>query len=466
MMVTTTLTTRAAIAADVNVSSAAALQSALNAAQGGDTIFLAPGTYIGNFKLPVHGGAGYVTVRTAPGPLPAPGVRITPAASPFLARLVSANSSAVVRTAAGAAYWRLELLEIGPAAVASTTLVELGDGSNAQNALSQIPHHLVIDRVYVHGDPLAGQKRAFGLNSGDTTIINSYVGDIKAVGVDSQAAAGWNGTGPYMIQNNYFEAAGTAVLFGGDDPKIPAVVPSDITFRDNTVTRPLSWREPILAAPAGARAWAAGSGSLAAGTYGYRVVARRMIGSTAIKSAASTEVTVNVAQGSTATVQWDPVPDATDYLVYGRTAGTANRYWVVKGTSFSDDGVIASTSGTPSSATLWQIKNLFELKNARRVEVDHNLFLNNWAQAQSGTAILFTTRNQGGACTWCVVEQVLFENNVVRGTGGGFQVTGFDNLYPSLQGNGIQIRNNLITELSKSWEEKPTWRRSPTARAT
>ena len=59
---TTMLTTRTANAADVYVSSATALQSALNAAQGGDTIFLAPGTYTGNFKLPVHGGAGYVTV--------------------------------------------------------------------------------------------------------------------------------------------------------------------------------------------------------------------------------------------------------------------------------------------------------------------------------------------------------------------------------------------------------------------
>lgn len=440
-------------AADVYVSSAAGLQAALNAAQGGDTIFLSPGAYPGNFKLPIHGGNGFVTVRTAPDPnLPAAGTRITPAASPFLARLVSPNSTAALRTSPGASYWRLELLEVAAGAYTGATMIELGDGSSAQNLLSQVPHHLVVDRLYVHGDPLAGQKRAFGLNSGDTTIINSYVADIKAIGTDSQAVAGWNGTGPYVIQNNYLEAAGTAILFGGDDPKIPDVVPSDITFSDNTVTRPVSWRNPILPAPAGVRA-SFTAGSLAAGTYGYRVVARRSVGSTSVKSPASGEVSVTVAQGSTVTVQWNPVPDAVDYLVYGRTTGAPNQYWVVKGTSFNDTGA-AGTSGTPSSATFWQIKNLFELKNARRVEVDHNLFRNNWAQAQSGTAILFTTRDQGGNCPWCVVEQVTFENNVVASVGGGFQVTGFDNLQPSLQGNTFRIRNNLVADLSKYWGGK------------
>ena len=448
--------TSTAEAADFYVTSAAALQTALNAAQGGDTVLLAPGTYVGNFKLPVHGGAGYVTVRTADsqGVLPAPGTRITPAASPNLAKLSSPNNMAVLRTAAAAAYWRLELLEIGPSAVAATTLVELGDGSNVQNSAALVPHHLIVDRLYVHGDPLAGQKRAFGLNSGETAILNSYVAEIKGIGQDSQAVAGWNGPGPYQIENNYLEAAGTAVLFGGDDPKVPNQLPSNITFRDNTVTRPLTWRNAILATPSGARASFVAGGSLAAGTYAYRVVARRMIGTTQVKSAATAEVAVTVAAGSTAAIQWNAVQDAADYLVYGRTPGAVNRYWIVKGTSFNDDGVVASTAGTPSAATFWQTKNLFELKAASHVQVSHNLFANNWAQAQSGTAILFTTRNQGGNCPWCVVEDVTFEHNVVRSVGGGFQVTGWDNLYPSLQGNNIRVRNNLIADLSKSWGGK------------
>jgi hypothetical protein len=42
--------------------------------------------------------------------------------------------------------------------------------------------------------------------------------------------------------NNYLEAAGENVLFGGTDPFIPNLVPSDITLQRNYVSKPLAWR--------------------------------------------------------------------------------------------------------------------------------------------------------------------------------------------------------------------------------
>src|SRR5262249_45679041 len=101
---------------------------------------------------------------------------------------------------------------------------------------------LVVDRVYVHGDPAYGQKRGIGLNSASTSILNSYIAEIKAVGQDSQAICGWNGPGPYIVTNNYLEAAGENVLIGGADPFIPNLVPSDITFTKNYFTKQLAWR--------------------------------------------------------------------------------------------------------------------------------------------------------------------------------------------------------------------------------
>src|SRR5207248_6099170 len=75
-----------------------------------------------------------------------------------------------------------------------------------------------------------------------TTIANSYIGGIKAAGQDSQAIANWNGPGPYTITNNYLEAAGQNIIFGGSDPAIANLIPSDITIRGNYLTKPWAWR--------------------------------------------------------------------------------------------------------------------------------------------------------------------------------------------------------------------------------
>jgi hypothetical protein len=68
-------------------------------------------------------------------------------------------------------------------------IVTIGDGSSAQNTLTTAPHDLVTDACYIHGDPTYGRKRAISLNSASTSIINSYIAEIKAGGQNSQAIA-------------------------------------------------------------------------------------------------------------------------------------------------------------------------------------------------------------------------------------------------------------------------------------
>ena len=63
------------------------------------------------------------------------------------------------------------------------------------------------------------------LNARRAAVIDSYLADFKEVGADSQAIAGWNGPGPFGIANNYLEAAGENVMFGGADPAIDGLVP-------------------------------------------------------------------------------------------------------------------------------------------------------------------------------------------------------------------------------------------------
>jgi hypothetical protein len=100
---------------------------------------------------------------------------------------------------------------------------------------------------------------------------------------------------------------------------------------------------------------------------------------------------------------------------------------------------------------VWQVKNLFELKNAQRVIIEGNLFENNWADAQGGIAILFTVRNQEGNAPWSVVRDVTFTNNIVRHAAGGVSILGSDDIYPSKQSENITIRNNVFDDINPSW---------------
>lgn len=433
------------------------LQAAINAARPGDEIRLAPGaTFTGNFVLPVVQGDSVITIRTdlADAALPPANQRVTPATASRFAKIVSPNTGAALRTAPGAHHWRVMFIDFPSTKEGFGDIIQIGDGSSAQSDLSQVPYEITFDRVYVHGDPIYGQKRGIALNARTVTIRNSYISEIKAVGADSQAIGGWNGPGPFSIENNYLEAAAEAFMLGGSDPPIPNLVSEDVLVRYNYMSRPMSWRDPIVATPSSVSASGSDGGSLTAGVYTYRVVARRPSGSgTTATSLPSGEVTAVPTSGAV-TVSWAPVPTATEYLVYVRTPAGVSQFWTVSGTSFTDNGTPGKSGNPPSTATLWSVKNIFELKNARRVRVEYNLFENNWRHAQPGYSILFTPRNQDGRCPWCVVEQVDFSHNIVRNVAGGISITGYDTNGPSGQTTGIRIQDNLVygvtTELGGS----------------
>jgi hypothetical protein len=323
------------------------LQGALNRARPGDTIVLEAGaTYVGNFVLPAKPGEtdAFITVRSsaADSLLPGAAGRISPAHAPHLPKLRSPNTQPALATAPGAHHYRLLFLEF-QAMAATFDIITLGDGSGAQNTLAGVPHSLVVDRCYVHGEPGQMQKRGIALNSASTTIANSYISEIKLVGQDSQAIAGWNGPGPFRISNNYLEAAGENLIFGGADPAIPDLVPSDITITGNHLAKPVAWR-----------------------------------------------------------------------------------------------------------SARWSVKNLLELKNARRVRIAGNLLEYNWVASQNGFAVLFTVRNQDGRCPWCQVEEVVFEHNILRHSAAGISILGFDYLKPSRQTRNITIRHNLFDDIDNA----------------
>ena len=237
---------RGAAAATRTVSAGTSLQAAIDASQPGDTILVDPnGVFEGPIRLRAKTGPGKILIRSAApdSSLPGTGQRIDPSYSKFLPKIRGNNTGPAMRTEPGAANYELRFLEFLPASsTASANLVELGGGGTSQNTLSVVPHDLLIDRCYLHGDAGYGQRRGVALNSASTTIVNSYFKDFKGVNQDTQAIMGWNGPGPFLIENNYLEGAAENILFGGSDPAIPNLVPSDITIRRNLISKPIAWK--------------------------------------------------------------------------------------------------------------------------------------------------------------------------------------------------------------------------------
>ena len=332
----------------VHVKAGEDLQAALDAATPGDRITLDAGaTYKGPFRLLRKTGDNWIVITSA-GELPPRGRRVTPQDASRMPRLV-AEGNTVFEAMPGAHHYRLVGLHISPVdGTYVNTLVQLGD---KERTAEDQPHHIVVERSYLHGDRTKGSRRGVALNSRHSAIVDSHLADFKEAGADSQAIAGWNGAGPFRIENNFLEGAGENVMFGGADPTVPQLVPADIEILRNHMAKPLRWK---------------------AGDAAYE-------------------------------------------------------------------------------GTQWSVKNLFELKNARRVLVEGNVLERVWTQAQNGFAILFTVRNQDGGAPWSVVEDVTFVNNVVRHAGGGINVLGKDDNHPSQQTRRIEIRNNLFLDIGEPW---------------
>ena len=111
-----------------------------------------------------------------------------------------------------------------------TSLIETSVGGSQ---LSLLPHHIIVDRCYVHADRTASVRRGLSFQVAYGAVVDSYFSEFHQVGADSQAIAAWNGPGPFLIQNNFLSAASENVMFGGADPDIPDLVPSDITIKGN-----------------------------------------------------------------------------------------------------------------------------------------------------------------------------------------------------------------------------------------
>ncbi|HTW58282.1 MAG TPA: Ig domain-containing protein [Terriglobales bacterium] len=242
------------------------LQAALNDASCGDTIQLQAGaTFTGIFTFPAKScsDSNWIIVRTsaADSALPPEGTRLTPcyagvsslpgrppfqcaATANVTAKLVmnASEGSGPILFASGANHYRLIGLEVtrqqGTPVVYSLASIQSTTGTM---------DHIVFDRVWMHGT--AHDETNRGIELGGSTyvsVVDSFFTDFHCISItgscgDAQAIYGGIGSnpmGPYQFVDNFLEASGENILFGGGTATL---TPADIQISRNHMFKPLTW---------------------------------------------------------------------------------------------------------------------------------------------------------------------------------------------------------------------------------
>jgi hypothetical protein len=201
------------------------VNATLAAAKGGDTVVLQAGVRYVTGGAPLQAKNGVVTVTSS---ATLPDRRIGPADAPLLPILASGNGSPVF-DGTNAANWKFDGVQFEGTSLTNGETIKLQDASN-----------ITFDRVLIV--PATQQKRAIRGNGRNITLTRSYIANIWSYQADSQTFCAWDGAGPYTIVDNYLEAAGENVMFGGADSASVDRIPSDITIDSNVFNKNIAWK--------------------------------------------------------------------------------------------------------------------------------------------------------------------------------------------------------------------------------
>jgi hypothetical protein len=244
---------------EIRVSGKSDLAAAIDHAKCGDTLLLAAGASFDVMVLPSKkcDDQHYITVRTdtPDSNLPPEGTRVSPAwagiaslpgrplfAQPaggpakLLATLVARRPSGVL-VGDHIRFIGIEWKTPEDADISRIVTVEHGD-------------HVIFDRNWFHA--AEGKEVGHGVGIVDgavmVAVINSYISGLNCVArtgkcTDATGIGGGKGDEPIStikIYNNFIEAAGENILFGGS---AATQVPTDIEIRRNHLFRPMLWKE-------------------------------------------------------------------------------------------------------------------------------------------------------------------------------------------------------------------------------
>ncbi len=294
------------------------------------------------FLLPARTGTGFIIIESSG--IGSIGERNQGSADAAYMATVRANGDncGAFNTSAGSHHWMFRGLDM---AIPSGTLGRLdilrigrtdcGGAIGCDDDFDELPHHIIVERNWIHGNTMeTGPRRCISLNGDHVIVRGNYIDECKDNSTDSQAIAILNARGPTTIINNFMRGAGENIIYGGSNPYIDGMVARNNLFRGNYLAKKWQWFNSM-------------------GSY------------------VPTSACFEDAEG--AQRHWNP----TSGTGYECQAG---------GATWASIGTFDFNSWT---ANRFIVKNIFEIKSAADIVIDGNVFERNFAQSQLGQPILF-----------------------------------------------------------------------------
>jgi len=347
-----------------------------------------------------------IITTTRPDLLPPPGQRINLTYSSSVPHLIAnvINTPAIV-IADSASNWVLQGFEIDlctTCGFSAFTDALLRSSGEDQTSTSQVPSNIILDRMIFHGSSSIGLARNVAFDAQNSAILNSWLDEGHEVGADAQAI--WLGCTPgiLLIDNNYLSGAAETFLSGGSGctlPQVQANLPNDISFMQNYIYVPESWRIYVGAYTS--------SGAVRSDNVTTMTLTSTPPSIRPGDVAIITSCTDTSYNSSAATVLSSPAPTATTFAYSNSGSNGSTSGCSV--TSFQD-----STYG----GTYWSVKNSFESKVGIRWLLWGNVLQNMWASAQSGRFIAINAVNQTNTPQAEVGHIEVAWNKLLNGYGG------------------------------------------------
>ena len=237
-----------------------------------------------------------------------------------------------------------------------------------------------------------------------------------------------------------------------------------LTFKQNWVYKNPAWLNDVIPTVTGVTVTEQTGGSLAAGTYCYRVVTKAFVsGVTTASSTASAEQCVTVAANAKVHVTWNADSHASSYRIYTGASGAQNQFYTVTApdTTFDDTGVVGTAGTVPARGDFWPVKNNFELKQGDgaspqgAILIEGNIIDWSWCCAQNNIVSL-KVNNQNTKDVSVTLRNLTFRNNWIRHGNRGIALTctttgNASPQSPSGPMENVSITNNLFTDLTDQY---------------